>query len=123
VEYGDSFDTMGNASAGRRHFNTRYKNYLDWLPNTYVRNALTNGTYRVFAMDSTNEGFRVSFPVKAGRTYTVRYRNNLTSGGWTTLESTSNPVTVTADGTATVTDANAPNSARFYQVNVELSGN
>lgn len=71
VEYGDSFDTMGNASAGRRHFNTRYKNYLDWLPNTYVRNALTNGTYRVFAMDSTND-------VTSVRALTVR-RNSRTN--------------------------------------------
>ncbi len=54
VEYGDSFDTMGNATGGRRHFNARYKNFLDWLPSSQVRNATTNGTYRVFAMDSTN---------------------------------------------------------------------
>lgn len=54
VEYGDTFDTMGNATGGRRHFNTRYKNFLDWLPSTYVRNVTANGTYRVFAMDSTN---------------------------------------------------------------------
>lgn len=54
VEYGDPFDTMGNATAGRRHFNTRYKNYVDWLPNSYVRNVLVDGTYRLHAMDSTN---------------------------------------------------------------------
>lgn len=71
IEYGDSFDTMGNASAGRRHFNTRYKNYLDWLPNTYVRNVLTNGTYRVHAMDSTNDATSV-------RALTVR-RNSKTN--------------------------------------------
>jgi hypothetical protein len=71
VEYGDSFDTMGNASAGRRHFNTRYKNHLDWLPNTYVRNVLTNGTYRLFAMDSTNN-------VTSVRALTVR-RNAMTN--------------------------------------------
>jgi hypothetical protein len=71
IEYGDSFDTMGNASAGRRHFNTRYKNYLDWLPNTYVRNVLTNGTYRLSAMDSTND-------VTSVRALTVR-RNSRTN--------------------------------------------
>lgn len=54
VEYGDTFDTMGNATGGRRHFNTRYKNFLDWLPSAYVRNVTANGTYRVYAMDSTN---------------------------------------------------------------------
>jgi hypothetical protein len=54
VEYGDSFDTMGNASAGRRHFNARYKNFLDWMPNTQVRVATASGTYRVWAHDRTN---------------------------------------------------------------------
>lgn len=54
VEYGDSFDTMGNATAGRRHFNARYKNYLDWLPNTQVRTVTASGTYRVWAHDRTN---------------------------------------------------------------------
>lgn len=54
VEYGDSFDTMGNASAGRRHFNARYKNFLDWMPNTQVRVATASGTFRVWAHDRTN---------------------------------------------------------------------
>ena len=54
VEYGDSFDTMGNSTAGRRHFNTRYKNYLNWLPTTQVKIVTTSGNYRLFAHDSTN---------------------------------------------------------------------
>jgi hypothetical protein len=54
VEYGDSFDTMGNATAGRRHFNTRYKNYLNWLPTTQVKIVTTSGNYRLFAHDATN---------------------------------------------------------------------
>ena len=54
VEYGDSFDTMGNATAGKRHFNARYKNFLDWLPTTQVRIVTASGLYRVFAHDATN---------------------------------------------------------------------
>ena len=54
VEYGDSFDTMGNATAGRRHFNARYKNYLDWLPTTQVKIVTASGNYRLFAHDATN---------------------------------------------------------------------
>ncbi len=54
VEYGDSFDTMGNATAGKRHFNTRYKNHLDWLPTTQVKIVTASGLYRVFAHDVTN---------------------------------------------------------------------
>lgn len=59
VEYGDNFDTMGNAGAGRRHFNARYKALLDWLPSTYVRVLTTNGTYRLFPMDVTNGNSQV----------------------------------------------------------------
>jgi hypothetical protein len=54
VEYGDSFDTMGNSTAGRRHFNTRYKNYLNWLPTTQVKIVTASGNYRLFAHDATN---------------------------------------------------------------------
>ena len=54
VEYGDSFDTMGNATAGKRHFNARYKNYLDWLPTTQVKIVTSSGNYRLFAHDVTN---------------------------------------------------------------------
>lgn len=54
VEYGDSFDTMGNATAGKRHFNARYKNHLDWLPTTQVRIVTASGNYRLFAHDATN---------------------------------------------------------------------
>ncbi len=73
VEYGDPFDTMGNATAGQRHFNVRSKNFLDWLPNTYVKNVTTTGTYRVFAMDSTNGPTSV-------RALTIRY--NLKTNYW-----------------------------------------
>jgi len=55
VEYGDSFDTMGNASAGRRHFNVRNKAYLNWLRgSTEIQTLTVSGTYRLFAHDTTN---------------------------------------------------------------------
>jgi hypothetical protein len=85
VEYGDSFDTMGTASGGSRHFSTRAKNYLDWLPFTYVKAVTATSTNRLFAMDSTNANTSV-------RALTVRYntrtnywlelRQKLTSNRW-----------------------------------------
>ena len=72
VEYGDSFDTMGNATAGKRHFNTRYKNYLDWLPTTQVKIVTTSGNYRLFAHDSTN----------AATTRAVRIARNSQTNYW-----------------------------------------
>ena len=72
VEYGDSFDTMGNATAGRRHFNARYKNFLDWLPTSQVRIVTTSGTYRLFAHDATN----------AATTRAVRIARNTQTNYW-----------------------------------------
>lgn len=72
VEYGDSFDTMGNATAGRRHFNARYKNFLDWLPTSQVRIVTTPGTYRLFAHDATN----------AATTRAVRIARNTQTNYW-----------------------------------------
>lgn len=59
VEYGDGFDTMGNAGAGKRHFNARYKALLDWLAPAYVRTLTTNGTYRLYPMDVTNANTQI----------------------------------------------------------------
>jgi len=84
-EYGDPFDTMGTASAGRRHFNTRYKNFLDWLPNAHVRNVLTNGVYRVFAMDSTNAPTSVRALTVRRNTrtnYWIEVRQQWTANKW-----------------------------------------
>ncbi len=53
MEYGNSFDTMGSASAGHNSFNACHRNLLGWLPNTNVQAATTSGTYRVFAFDQT----------------------------------------------------------------------
>jgi len=72
VEYGDSFDTMGNATAGRRHFNARYKNFLDWLPTSQVRIVTASGTYRLFAHDATN----------AATTRAVRIARNTRTNYW-----------------------------------------
>ncbi|MCC6234526.1 MAG: PKD domain-containing protein [Verrucomicrobiales bacterium] len=54
VEYGDKFDTMGAANAGRYHFNARYKRLLGWLPEGEFTVATTNGVYRIYAHDQTN---------------------------------------------------------------------
>lgn len=81
VEYGDSYDTMGNASAGRRHFNARYKNYLNWLPNASVFGGTSNGTYRIFAQDQTNvAGFRaLRVPKNSQTNYWIEARQLFTT--------------------------------------------
>ncbi|HEY5910543.1 MAG TPA: Calx-beta domain-containing protein [Verrucomicrobiae bacterium] len=51
VEYGNIYDTMGAASAGRNHFNAYFKNQLKWLPSTAIAAAASNGVYRLYSYD------------------------------------------------------------------------
>ncbi len=84
VEYGDTFDTMGNAGAGRRHFNARNKAVLNWLVPAGVRTLTTNGTYRVFAVDATNAtGIRALKVARNSKTnYWYEFRQLFTDNRW-----------------------------------------
>jgi len=84
VEYGDTFDTMGNAGAGRRHFNARNKAALNWLVPAGVRTLTTNGTYRVFAVDATNAtGIRALKVARNSKTnYWYEFRQRFTDNRW-----------------------------------------
>ena len=85
VEYGDTFDTMGAASAGNNHFNSRYKNYLNWLTTNEVTKITSSGMYRVYAHDQTNTtgGVRGLWVVKNSSTnYWVELRQKFTSNKW-----------------------------------------
>ncbi|MBU3664527.1 MAG: hypothetical protein FGM15_01425 [Chthoniobacterales bacterium] len=64
-------------------------------------------------------GFHVTFPTKAGRTYTVKYRDSLISGDWTGI--VGNPVA--GDGISkTVTDTDAGSvKSRFYRVEASIT--
>ena len=84
VEYGDSFDTMGAASAGNNHFNARYKNYLNWLTPADRVNVTSNGTYRIYAHDDASAtGLRGLRIVRSSTTnYWVELRQKFTSNKW-----------------------------------------
>ncbi len=85
VEYGDTFDTMGNATAGKRHFNVRNKAALDWLRGTQVVSFTTNGVYRLFAHDVTNAvtGARALKVARNSRTnYWFELRQKITDNRW-----------------------------------------
>jgi hypothetical protein len=84
VEYGDKFDTMGSAGAGSKHFNARYKNYLNWLPNSNVVTVSTNGLYELSAYDLTNTpGVKALKIARNSRTnYWVEFRQKYTSNKW-----------------------------------------
>lgn len=75
-EYGDAFDAMGGVGGTKAyHFNTNYKNQLDWLPGTSVQNVTVSGTYRIEEHDNpAAAGLRALKIPGSGRTYWVEYR-------------------------------------------------
>jgi hypothetical protein len=83
-EYGDSFDTMGAASAGNNHFNARYKHYLNWLTTNEVVTATTNGTYRIVCHDNAAAtGIRGLKIIKNSSTnYWVEFRQKFNGNQW-----------------------------------------
>ncbi len=85
-EYGDSFDTMGTASAGDLQFNACHKNILNWIPTTLVNDATTSGTYRIYQMDQPRQDPRLRYALKirkdSDRDYWVDLRQRFTSNAW-----------------------------------------
>jgi hypothetical protein len=84
IEYGDSFDTMGAASAGNNHFNARYKTYLNWLRSGETTSVTSSGTYRIYAHDqSLTSGSRGLRIVKDSATnYWVEFRQKFSGNKW-----------------------------------------
>ena len=80
IEYGDKFDGMGTPNANGRHFNTRYKNLLHWLPGSDVITVTQSGLYRITAHDDmAAAGARALRIAKDSRTnYWVEFRQKLT---------------------------------------------
>ena len=86
VEYGDSFDTMGSASAGDLQFNAYEKNVLNWMPTAVVGDAATSGTYRIYQMDQIRQDPRLRYALKirkdSDRDYWVDLRQRFTTNAW-----------------------------------------
>ena len=86
VEYGDSFDTMGSASAGDYQFNACHKNLLNWLPTALVHDVTASGTYRIYQMDQPAQNPWLRYAMKtrkdAGRNYWIDFRQKFTSNAW-----------------------------------------
>ncbi len=85
VEYGDTFDTMGNAAGGRRQFNVRNKAYLNWLRgSTEIQSLSASGTFRLYAHDATNaSGIRALRAVRdAQNAYWFEYRARFADSRW-----------------------------------------
>ncbi len=85
-EYGDSFDTMGSASAGDLQFNSYQKNLLNWMPTAVVSHVGASGTYRIYQMDqpAQNPALRYALKIRkdSDRDYWVDLRRKFTSNAW-----------------------------------------
>jgi hypothetical protein len=86
-EYGNSFDTMGAASAGNNHFNAAFKNQLGWLPHSNVTTVADSGyTNRIYAFDQPNLDPASRYALKIFkdpvRNYWVELRQKFTTQPW-----------------------------------------
>jgi hypothetical protein len=86
VEYGNSFDTMGAASAGNNQFNAAFKSQLDWLPDSFVQTVKASGAYRLHTFDVPNltSGRKYALKVRKDydRNYWAEFRQKFTSNRW-----------------------------------------
>jgi hypothetical protein len=86
VEYGDTFDTMGSASAGDYQFNACHKNILNWIPTALVHDATASGTYRIYQMDQPRQDPRLRYALKirkdSDRDYWVDLRQRFPTNAW-----------------------------------------
>ena len=87
LEYGNIYDTMGNAGGGINQFNAAHKNALDWLKADAVQVVSSNGVYRIYPMD---DPARVAGRFYAAvvrkdfmRNYWIEFRNLFTGNPWT----------------------------------------
>lgn len=81
-EYADVYDIMGANwdNSSQLHFNTWFKNRVDWLTTSNVQSVASSGTYRIYAQDTTaGSGMRAIKIVKDGtKNYWVEYRQKIT---------------------------------------------
>jgi hypothetical protein len=87
-------------------------NYQEYLAGTDPRASSSNLNPTAVAVNATS--FTLRFTAVAGRSYTVQYRNNLSSGGWQGMTNISSQATT---GPLDVTDPGTGGSAtRFYRI-------
>ena len=86
LEYGNSYDTMGAASAGNNQFNAMFKNILDWLPDTAVAAVGSNGVYRLYAFDvpqrANGRYYAAHVKKDLERDYWIEFRQKFTGNPW-----------------------------------------
>ena len=84
-EYGDPFDSMGVPGGSTSHFNVRFKNSLQWIPDADAPVVTANGTYRLKAQDDpASTGLRaLRVPRSSSLNYWVEFRRSF-ANRWVT---------------------------------------
>ncbi len=79
-EYGDGNDPMGGGG-NPNHFNSRYKNYVGWIPDSDIPNLTNSGLHRLYAFDGDyGVGVRGLKRVRTGsQNYWLQFRQRKTS--------------------------------------------
>lgn len=82
IEYGDNNDPMGGGG-NPNQYNSRYKNYLGWIPDTDIANVSTlgSGTYRLYAFDQDfGVGLRgIRYARNSSQNYWLNFRQRKTT--------------------------------------------
>ncbi|HEY3323061.1 MAG TPA: PKD domain-containing protein [Planctomycetota bacterium] len=84
LEYGDTFDTMGTATAAEYQFNACEKYLLGWLPASNVTGVASSGTYRIYPYDQTlsSNPFALKITKDADREYWISTRSLFPGNAW-----------------------------------------
>lgn len=80
-EYGDPYDAMGGGyMLSTHHFNTWFKNTLNWVPTLDVQTVTTSGNYQIKAHDYINSTGKRALKIQRDATtfYWVEFRQTMT---------------------------------------------
>ncbi len=88
AEYGNSFDTMGSASAGNYWFNAGHQNDLGWIPDANMTRVTASGLYRLHQFDQPRidpaARYLLSISKDPARDYWCEFRQLWTNNAWLT---------------------------------------
>jgi len=88
VEYGNTFDTMGNAQGGDHWFKAGHQNELGWIPDANITQVTASGIYRLHQFDQPRidpaHRYLLSVAKDAQRDYWGEFRQRWTGYPWLT---------------------------------------
>jgi Concanavalin A-like lectin/glucanases superfamily len=87
VEYDDLTDPMGQGNGQQKnHYNSFFKYFIHWYPESLVSNITVSGTYRVYQFDDINAPLTNTFALllrhDAVSSYWISLRGNTPSGNF-----------------------------------------